>query len=50
MERIAVFIQTHADADRGDLWYRGNSLGGESMSTNISDVGTAPTVVLTSAR
>lgn len=37
-ERLVLFVHTHADKDRGDLWYSGDGIHTPSTSTNIKDV------------
>lgn len=35
---MILFVQTHSDKERGDLFYCGDDMGEKSQSTNISDV------------
>lgn len=41
-DRIALFIYTHSDKDRGDLFYCGDESGEGSASTNIGNVSVCP--------
>jgi hypothetical protein len=45
-DRIVLFIQTHADKDRGDLFYRCDKVGSDSRSTSIDNVGDRFSLVL----